>query len=121
MARPQKSRKVCQLPGYVEFSPSNAVSTHTPLTLTVDEYEAIRIIDKEGFSQEECGEYMKVARTTVQQIYTQARHKIALALVEGRSLKIQGGQYLLCDGKEEFCDCGGCDRHRQNRRKKVSG
>ena len=120
MARPQKSRKVCQLPGYIEFGPSNAVSAQAPLILTVDEYETIRIIDKEGFSQEECGEYMKVARTTIQQIYTQARHKIALALVDGHPLKIEGGQYLLCDGSQEFCDCGGCDKHRQNRRRKAA-
>ncbi len=115
MARPRKSRKVCQLPEYMEFGPLDAVSPKEPLLLTVDEYETIRIIDKEGFSQEECSEYMKVARTTVQQIYTQARYKIALALVDGHPLKIEGGEYQLCDGEEEFCDCGGCLKHRLRR------
>lgn len=118
MARPVKSRKVCQLPGYIEFIPADAASPKGPLTLTIDEYETIRIIDKEGFSQEQCGEFMQVARTTVQQIYTQARHKIALALVDGHPLRIEGGQYQLCKGEEEFCDCGGCEKHRLNRRNK---
>lgn len=116
MARPVKSRKVCQLPDYIEFGPVNRESSKEPLMLTIDEYETIRIIDKEGFSQEQCGEFMQVARTTIQQIYTQARHKIALALVDGQPLKIEGGQYQLCAGEEEFCDCGGCEKHRLNRR-----
>ena len=120
MARPRKSRKVCRLPKYMEFGPLNAVSSKEPLLLTVDEYETIRIIDKEGFSQEECSEYMKVARTTVQQIYTQARHKIALALVDGRPLKIEGGEYQLCNSEEEFCDCGGCLKHRIIRQQQNS-
>ncbi|MGN0308038.1 MAG: DUF134 domain-containing protein [Lachnospiraceae bacterium] len=113
LARPRKSRKVCQLPVTLEFAPLDSPSRKEPVFLTIDEYESIRILDKEGRSQEECGVYMKVARTTVQQIYTQARHKIAVALVEGRPLRIEGGDYELCEGKEEFCDCGGCLKHRK--------
>ena len=55
---------------------------------------------------------MHIARTTMQKIYTNARKKIADALVEGCVIKIQGGYYELCDGKEHFCGCGGCHRHR---------
>lgn len=80
--------------------------------MTVDEYEAIRLIDKQGFSQEECSNYMQVARTTVQLIYNTARKKLADALVDGLPLRIEGGDYKLCDGEEEYCDCGGCRRHR---------
>ena len=69
-------------------------------------------IQYEGFSQEECGVYMGVARTTVQQIYNRARQKIADALVEGIMLKIEGGDYILCSGEEKTCGCGGCKKHR---------
>ena len=79
---------------------------------TVDEYETIRLIDKEGFSQEECGVYMHVARTTVQQIYNNARKKLAEVIVDGCKLKIEGGDYQICSGEEKVCKCGGCDKHR---------
>ena len=112
MPRPRKCRKVCCLPNQREFVPVNVCTPHSSVIMTVDEYETIRLIDKEGFSQEECGEYMQIARTTVQQIYTNARKKLATTLVEGLPLKIEGGDYRLCDGKEHSCGCGGCHKHR---------
>lgn len=114
MPRPRKCRKVCSLPHSMEFVPANMEQNPKPsiVIMSVDEYETIRLIDYQGFSQEECGLYMKIARTTVQQIYNDARKKMALCLVDGRPLKIQGGNYQLCDGHEDTCKCGGCKRHR---------
>ena len=113
MPRPRKWRKVCCLPETIEFIPGNAPTEGKGLVvMAVDEYETIRLIDHEGFSQEECGAYMQVARTTVQQVYANARKKIARALVEGLPLRIEGGDYQLCDGSEPYCGCGGCRRHR---------
>ena len=113
MPRPRKCRKVCQMPRSLEFRPVDENKEKEKIILTVDEYEAIRLIDKQGFSQEECSTYMKVSRATVQMIYNSARKKLAEALVSARSLRIQGGDYQLCDGEEEFCDCGGCKKHRR--------
>ena len=97
------------MPKVSEFLP---VSGHEDvIVLTVDEYESIRLIDRQGFSQEACAACMQVARTTAQQIYNSARKKIASALVDGKGLRIEGGDYRLCDGKEAACDCGGCSRH----------
>lgn len=111
MPRPRKCRKVCCLPENRVFLPSSGCREN-PVILTVDEYETIRLIDKMNFSQEECGKYMDIARTTVQQVYTSARQKLAEALVAGRPLKIEGGEYRLCSGQEAYCNCGGCKRHR---------
>ena len=82
MPRPKKCRKVCQMPHTKEFRPDGINSEENAVVLTVDEYESIRLIDKQGFSQEECSSYMQVARTTVQSIYNSARKKLAEALVE---------------------------------------
>ncbi len=78
--------------------------------MTVDEYEAIRLIDLVGFTQEECANQMNVARTTVQGIYMEGRKKLAQSLVNGKILLIEGGEYRLCDGLRNGCDRG-CRRY----------
>ncbi len=114
MPRPKKCRKVCCLPKADVFIPQSPSVPSETVVLSVDEYETIRLIDREGFSQEECGAYMQVARTTVQQIYNSAREKLAKALVEGLPFRIRGGDYRLCDGAEKQCLCGGCEKHRRS-------
>lgn len=112
MPRPKKCRKVCCMPKYNEFIPAKkSHENDEPIILSVDEYEAIRLIDDENLSQEECSKQMNVARTTIQQIYTIARKKIAKALVNGNRLLIQGGDYVICEGKEKHCHHNSCNRH----------
>ncbi len=75
--------------------------------MTLDEYEAVRLIDLEGLTQEQCARRMGVARTTAQAIYNSARFKLAECLVNGQELRIGGGEYVLCDGSAEGCPpCG---------------
>ena len=100
------------MPKVAEFIPAGDCSDF--VVLTIDEYESIRLIDRQGLSQETCAAHMQVARTTAQQIYNSARQKIASALVDGRGLRIAGGDYRLCDGNEKFCGCVGCARHEAN-------
>lgn len=102
MPRPRKCRRVCSMPEYQEFGPVNHMTDET-ITLSIDEFETIRLIDKFELSQAECSTYMSVARTTVQQMYTSARKKIALALVDGKQLKIEGGDYIIDDSGFKGC------------------
>ena len=82
MPRPKKCRRVCGLPRCSEFGPAaRERSGSGPVLMSVEEYEAIRLIDYQGCSQAECSEYMCVARTTAQFIYNSARKKLATALV----------------------------------------
>lgn len=110
MPRPVKCRKVCYLPETQEFRPVRENVHPSAIVLSVDEYETIRLIDKEGFSQEECSKFMQIARTTVQMVYDSARKKLAEALVNGYTLKIEGGNFKVCDGGEEHCKCAGCPK-----------
>ena len=99
MARPRKFRRVCHYPDNLSFAPVGETPGKEPVILTVEEYEAIRLIDHDGCSQEQCAQFMGVARTTVQQIYADARQKLAAMLVEGLPLQIEGGDFRLCDGE----------------------
>ena len=96
MPRPRKWRRVCGMPGCARFGPLGRDAAEA-VVMTVDEYETIRLIDWEDCSQEQCALRMGIARTTVQGIYTAARRKLADALVHGRVLTIEGGDYQLCD------------------------
>lgn len=112
MSRPKKCRKVCYFPQTLAFAPVENKEEKPAVILTVDEYETIRLIDKEGLSQEQCGTLMEIARTTVQQIYTSARRKLADALVDGQPLRIEGGDYKLCDGQDTRCCFHTCCRQK---------
>ena len=114
MPRPKKHRKVCHFPRNMAFLPEEAGENPEPVILTVDEYETIRLMDREGLSQEECGQRMNIARTTVQMIYTASRKKLADALVEGRPIRIEGGEYRLCDGDISSCGQKACFKHKIN-------
>lgn len=115
MARPMKWRTVCCLPERNKFGPlDSSVNAEHRVTMTIDEYEAIRLIDLEGFTQEECARQMNVARTTIQGIYCEARKKLAELLVEGKVLSIEGGEYRLCEGLGSGCGRG-CHRHKRGR------
>lgn len=103
MPRPPKARRVCQLPAVTQFKPVGYVSPDDRVVMTVDEYEAVYLIDHEGCTQQECADQMEVARTTVQSIYQTARRKIAACLVEGRRLVIEGGDYEVCPGGRAEC------------------
>ena len=90
MARPVKCRRVCALPQFQEFGPGEGACTGQ-VEMGVDEYEAVRLIDHLGLSQEEAAAGMGVSRATVQGIYDSARKKLAAALVEGKRLRVDGG------------------------------
>ena len=90
MPRPVRCRRIEHMPLYRSFSPDD-IAADESVRMTVDEYEAVRLLDAEGLTQEACADRMNVARTTVTAIYGSARKKIADAIVHGKRLLIAGG------------------------------
>ena len=82
MSRPVRCRRIERLPVYRSFSPDDTAAAES-IRMTVDEFEALRLLDDEGLTQEACAAKMNVARTTVTAIYDSARKKVADALVHG--------------------------------------
>ncbi len=109
MPRPQRSRRICDLPKVSSFCPRDSREGE-PILLTLDEFEVIRLVDLEEKTHEQCAQQMDISRSTVQEIYESARKKIAACLVHGRELRIAGGNYRLCGGQEST-RCGQCCRH----------
>lgn len=103
MPRPRKCRRVCSIPACNHFVPHGRIPSEQ-VSMTLDEYECLRLIDVEGLNQEECAGQMGVARTTVQAMYAGARRKLGRCLVYGFGLTIEGGEYRLCERP-------GCPRH----------
>ena len=121
MPRRVKCRKVCHYPQTLEFLPQNNNAEQEPIVLTVDEYETIRLIDRRGMSQEQCAAFMQIARTTVQRIYETARKKLADFVVEGRPLRIEGGDFRLCNGSSTGCGCVDCFKQKLYEKYKEKG
>lgn len=125
MPRPCKKRRICLMPRCRRFIPEAGSEAVHAVRMTVDEYECIRLMDKEHLTQAECAAQMKVARTTVQAIYDSARYKLAQCLTEGYILLIEGGSYEICRDtsvlqSETSCPRYCCPKKRQDYGKEKS-
>jgi len=105
--RRPKCRKVAFLPSLTFFKPAGIpLKELEEECLSIDELEAIRLKDLEGLEQEVCAEQMGVSRPTFQRIVTQARFKLARALVEGKAVRIEGGNYKVNVNHRRCRHCG---------------
>ncbi|GAA0255879.1 DUF134 domain-containing protein [Faecalicatena contorta] len=102
MARPQKCRCICSIPGTTGFLPEGSTPNGT-VTIGYDEYEVIRLLDYVQLTQAECAKKMEISRPTVTRIYNEARQKMADAMVNGRSIRIEGGDVIVCSAMKPEC------------------
>ena len=90
--RPKKTRWIKCEPGERCFKPQHiSMNSLDGVFLSVDEFEAVRLADFEGLKQEEAAKLMKVSRPTFSRIISEAHKKIGDALVNVKSIKIEGG------------------------------
>ena len=107
MARPRNCRRVGSLPESDYFKPRGIpLSMLEEVILTIDEFESIRLADLEGLYQEQAAERMNVSRQTFGRIIESAHKKVAEVLVEGKALKIEGGEFEMASTRKFRCyDC----------------
>lgn len=108
MVRPRKPRFVEGEPDTTYFKPRGVpISDLEEINLSVEELEAVRLADVLGLTQEEAAERMEVSRATFQRIVSGARKKVASALVNGKALGIEGGDYVTA-GPARDLECAAC-------------
>lgn len=94
--RPRICRRVKVIPGVTYFKPAGIRRAELEeIVLTLDEYEAIRLVDLEGTEQISAGKQMKISQPTLSRLLKSARKKISEAIVKGKAIKIQGGMYKM--------------------------
>lgn len=106
MARPRKHKRICKTPEISSFNSNE--NTKDVVEITVDELETVRLIDYKGLTQQECAKQMQVARTTITSVYESARYKISDSILQNKELKVNGGEYELCENSG-YC-CGQCGK-----------
>ncbi|MDD2969003.1 MAG: DUF134 domain-containing protein [Lachnospiraceae bacterium] len=107
MARPTKWRKIEHIPAIPYFIPSETEAVQVEENiLKLEELEAIRLKDLEGLEQSECAEKMQVSRPTFQRILLSAREKVADSLINGKMIRIDGGNFTLNICPIQCKDCG---------------
>ena len=94
MPRPKRPRHIISPPAVDSFGP-RGFRGDPLIILSLEEFEAIRLIDYTGMDQSEASTIMNVSRQTVGRILKTARIKVARALVEGQGLKVEGGCYRI--------------------------
>lgn len=76
------------------------------IVLLFEEYEALRLSDYEGLTQEDAAKKMDVSRPTFTRIYKTTREKIAKAFVENKQIMIEGGHVDFQASWFRCHDCG---------------
>lgn len=100
--RPKKIRYIQRMPTIVQFSPRGRPGRPDEVNLTIDEYEALKLGDLQGFDQSQGAIVMKVSRPSFGRILREARKKVADALINGKSIKIGIGDTQIGVRSKEF-------------------
>lgn len=103
MVRPKKNRIVGFNPDISYFKPRGIPMLNLEeVHLTVDERESVRLADLMGLPYEEAGQRMGVSRATFGRIIQNARKVIADALINGKAINVEGGNYTIIEERRIF-------------------
>jgi uncharacterized protein len=90
MPRPYRKRRVYGKVNSSYFKPAGIpLSKLQEINLEMPEFEAIRLIDFKKIPQEEAAKQMNISQPTFSRILKSAREKIADAVINGKSIKIE--------------------------------
>lgn len=94
MPRPRMMRRIAFEPGITYFKPQGIPMRELEeVILSFEELEALRLQNIEDLGQEEAAKKMNVSQPTYFRILKDARTKITKALIEGKAIKIEKGNF----------------------------
>jgi predicted DNA-binding protein (UPF0251 family) len=99
--RPKCPRRVEQTPDVTYFKPRGVpLSDLEVVSLTVEELEALRLVDIEGLRQEDAASRVGISRRAFWEDLKAARMKVTLALSKGKAIEIKGGNYIRAESTD---------------------
>ncbi|MBR9975661.1 MAG: DUF134 domain-containing protein [Bacteroidetes bacterium] len=107
MPRPRIPRRIDTPPRFLQFKPVGVPRRLLEtVTMTVDEIEAIRLADREGLDHQPAAERMGISRPTFTRLIEAARSKLAMCIIDGKELVIEGGDVDYEHSLQRCRDCG---------------
>ncbi len=105
MVRPIKCRRVSALPGITYFKPAGVpLRFLKEVCLSIEQAEALRLKDLEGLEQVEAAVRMGISRPTFQRVLTSARKQVSEAILNGKAIRIEGGNFQVMVGIPSSCE-----------------
>ena len=124
MPRPRKKKIVNYRPNVTYFKPRAVpLNLLEEVGITIDELETLRLSNIEKLSQSEAARKMEVHQSTFHRTLLRAREKITDALVNGKAIRIEGGEFIMPRMRRGFaagpvgsCICPECHHEIPHRR-----
>lgn len=92
--RPRKKKIVEKGPRIDSFNPQGTYNDSEVSILTMEEYEAVRLSDHVSLQQRDAAMMMGISQQSFSRLIRDARKKIADALVNAKSIRIEGGDFV---------------------------
>ncbi|AGK62157.1 putative DNA-binding protein [Archaeoglobus sulfaticallidus PM70-1] len=110
MGRRKSARRICyktKVKGFIPKFEDSRPELGDKILLTHEEIEALRLVDLLGMTHEEASIVMGVSRKAFWRDLKRARRKLVTALVEGKAIEIEEGEYVF--EKIRLPKCRGCE------------
>ena len=94
-ARPKVKKIVSAIPIYAYFKPQGIPMIKLEIIkIDVEELEALKLKDVENLDQKSAAQRMGISRSTFQRLLSSARKKLVSSIIEGKALRVEGGNYI---------------------------
>lgn len=94
-ARPILDKIVNTIPLFVYFKPQGIpLNKLEEIVLTLEEIETLNLKDRQRLDQKDAAKEMGISRSTFQRLLKSAREKVITAIIEGKALRFEGGNFI---------------------------